>query len=177
MSEFEDKLWLEIVREHGNELVRAGRPVRRQRLGTRPQVLAGTTVGVAAIAVGAALLFGASTSPAAFAVTRNADGTVTVHLIRSSGIAGANRKLAAMGVRAEIAGQAKYPPALVCPGGATPTITFDPTSIPKRHVLVIAPGKPNAGHGGNHVVRTLPGAVKLRPAGSDGNHAVQMRCP
>ena len=49
------------------------------------------------------MLFGASTSPPAFAVTRNPDGTVTVNLMQLSGIAGANKKLAAMGVRAQIA--------------------------------------------------------------------------
>jgi hypothetical protein len=132
------------------------------------------------------LLFGASTSPAAFAVTRNADGTITVNLIRSSGIAGANRTLAAMGVRAEIAGQAKYPPALVCPGGAAPTITFDPTSIPTRHVLVITARQANAGRaalkahstdGGNHVVRTYSGGGKIRTQAGDGNHVVHMTCP
>jgi len=99
MSEFEDSLWLEVVHEHGHELARAGRPVRAHRRATRPQLLAGTPVGVAAIATAAALLVGASTSPPAFAVTRNPDGTVTVSLKQRSGIAGANRKLAAMGCR------------------------------------------------------------------------------
>ena len=100
MSEFEDNLWLEVVREHGDELARTERAGHTHRRAIRPQLLAGTTVGLAAVATGAALLFGASTSPPAFAVTRNPDGTVTVNLTRPSGIAGANEKLAAMGVRA-----------------------------------------------------------------------------
>src|ERR1700748_3119020 len=115
MSEFEDNLWLEVVREHGHGLARAGRRGRKHGRATRPQLLAGTTVGVAAIATAAALLLGASTSPPAFAVTRNPAGRVTVSLEQPSGIAAANRKLAAMGVRAQIAAEAMTPPTLVCP--------------------------------------------------------------
>ena len=197
MSEFEDNLWLEVVREHGDGLARTERTEHRRRA-TRRQLLAGTTVGLAAMATSAALLFGASTSPPAFAVTRDPDGTVTVNLMQPSGIAGANEKLAAMGVRAQIAVQAKTPPKLVCPGGTAPTITFDPASIPKSHVLVIAPGQPSASDGaalkagsngsgntgsgatsggGNHVVRTLSGGGTIRTYSGGDNHVVRMYCP
>src|ERR1700749_535596 len=198
MSEFEDNLWLEVVREHGHGLARAGRRGRKHRRATRPQLLAGTTFGVAAMATVAALLLGASTSQPAFAVTRNPDGTVTVSLKQPSGIAGANRTLAAMGVRAQIAAQAKTPPELVCPGGTAPTITFDPARIAKRHVLVITPGQPSADDaaalkahstesdnaaagassgGGNHVVRMYSGGGKIRTNLGDGNHVIRMSCP
>jgi hypothetical protein len=197
MSEFEDNLWLAVVREHGHELARAERRVRKRRRATRPQLLAGTTVGVAAMATAATLLLGASTSSPAFAVTRNPDGTVTVNLMQPSGIAGANRKLAAMGVRAQIAAQAKTPPKLVCPGGTAPTITFDPTRIPERHMLVISPGQASAGHaaalkghssrssntgvsatsgGGNHVVRTYTGGGRIQTNLGVGNHVIRMSC-
>ena len=198
MSEFEDNLWLEVVREHGHELARAERRGRKHSRATRPRLLAGTTVGVAAIATAAAVLLGASTSPPAFAVTRNPDGTVTVSLKQPSGIAGANRQLAAMGVRAQIAAQAKTPPKLVCPGGTAPTVTFDPARIATRHVLVITPGRPsardaaalkahstasaNAGvgatsGGGNSVVRTYSGGGKIRTDSGADNHVVRMYCP
>jgi hypothetical protein len=198
MSEFEDNLWLEVVRDHAHELARAGRRGRKHRRASRPQLLAGTTVGVAAIATAAALLLGASASPSAFAVTRNPDGTVTVSLKRPSGIAGANRKLAAMGVRAQIAAQAKTPPQLVCPGGTAPTITFDPARIAKRHVLVITPGQPSAGNaaalkgqsagsgnagvdatsgGGNQVVRMYSGDGNIRTNLGGDNHVIRMSCP
>ena len=139
------------------------------------------------------LLFGASTSPAAFAVTRNPDGTVTVHLTRPSGIAAANEKLAAMGVRAQIAADTKTPPKLVCPGGTVPTITFDPASIPRREEVVIAPDQPGAGNaaalkggsdtgagttgGGNHVVRLQSGGSNIRTQSGADNHVVRMYCP
>jgi hypothetical protein len=150
------------------------------------------------MATAAVLLLGASTSPPAFAVTRNPDGTVTVNLRHPSGIAGANKTLAAMGVRAQIAVQAKTPPTLVCPGGAAPTITFDPTSIPTSQELVIAPGQPSASDaatlkggsngpgntgsgatsdGGNHVVRMDPGGGKIRSGSDANNHAARMYCP
>ena len=192
MSEFEDDLWLEVVREHGHELAGARRPVRKHRRATRSQLLAGATVGLVGAATAAALLFGASTSPPAFAVTRNPDGTVTVNLTRPSGIAGANEKLAAMGVRAQIAATAKIPPKLVCPGGTVPTITFDPASIPKGDEVVITPDQPRAGNaaalkgggntggvtgGGNHVVRLLSGGSNIRTQSGADNHVVRMYCP
>ena len=193
MTEFEDNLWLEVVREHGQELARARRPVRKHRRATRPQLLAGTTVGLAAVATAAVLLLDASTSPPAFAVTRNRDGTVTVNLTRSSGIVGANEKLAAMGVRARIAAPTKTPPNLVCPGGTAPTITFDPASIPRGDDVVIAPDQPGAGNaaalkgagntgagatgGGNHVVRVLSGGSNIRTQSGADNHVVRMYCP
>ena len=195
MSEFEDNLWLKVVREHGAELARAGRPVHTHGRATRLRLLAGTTVGVAAIATAAALLLGASTSPPAFAVTRNPDGTVTVSLKRPSGIAGANEKLAKMGLRAQIAAPSKSPPTLVCPGGAAPTITIDPR-IAKRQTLVISPGQPSAGDaaalkgrttrsangaatpgGGNNVVRISAGAGKIQTNSGAGNHVIWMSCP
>jgi hypothetical protein len=198
MSEFEDNLWLTVVHEHGDELARTERTARPHRRPSRPQLLAGTTAGLAAMATAAALLFSASTSPPAFAVTRNPDGTVTVNLMHSSGIAGANEKLAAMGVRAQIAVQGKTPPTLVCPGGTAPTITFDPASIPKRDLLLITPGQPSAGDStalkaggtgsgntgtgatsgnGNQIVRMYPNGGQIRTASSADNHVVRMYCP
>ena len=204
MSEFEDNLWLSVVREHGNELARTGRTVHRHRRAPRPQLLAGSTVGLAAIATAVALLLGASTTSPAFAVTRNPDGTVTVDLIKPSGIAGANERLAAMGVRAQIRTLAKQPPTFVCPGGTAATITFDPASIPSREEVVIVPGAGNAaapkantgngsisstrsgdtgsgatsGGGNNHVVRMYSGGGKIRTQSSDeSNHVVRMYCP
>lgn len=207
MSEFEDNLWLSVVREHGDALARTGRTVHKHRRAPRPQLLAGSTVGLAAMATAAALLLGASTSSPAFAVTRNGDGTVTVNLMKLSGIAGANKRLAAMGVRAQIAAPAKRPPMFVCPGGTVPTITLDPASIPNGQAVVIAPGQSSAddaaalkantgnssissadsgdagsgaisGGGTNHVVRTYSGGDKIRmQSGGGSNHVVRMYCP
>lgn len=93
----------------GEEIVRAAlaqeidhatsawRPGRARR--TRPRLLAGATLAVASSATAVALLLSATAAPPpAFAVTRHRDGSVSVKINRRSGIAGANRKLAAMGI-------------------------------------------------------------------------------
>lgn len=202
MSEFEEKLWLQVVRVHGDDLLAGpGTVAHRRAPGSRRQLLAGTTGGLAAIGVAAALLFAASSSPPAFAVTRHADGTVTVRLMRPSGITGANAKLSAMGVRARILALPKQAPNLVCPGGAAPTITFDPASVPARQELVITPDQTGSGAAaaskappagaaiggdasagdrsirGNHVVRMYPGGAGNRLHPDDGNHVARMYCP
>ena len=101
MTKFEDRLWREIVHKHGADLAEIeGHQVRRAR--TRPRVLAGTTVGLALAGVASVLVLSAASSPSAFAVSRNADGTVTVKLQRIAAIHGANAKLAALGIRARL---------------------------------------------------------------------------
>jgi len=112
---------------------------------TRPRVLAAGTVAAVAAGTILALLLSATTSPPAFAVNRNPDGTVTVKLIKVSGVAGANQKLAAIGVRAKIVTAweaARFVkgqhPCQGKPTGAVRTITFDPASIPRRQVLVLS---------------------------------------
>ena len=123
-----------------------GGPTRRRtRLRgrrTRPRLLAAGTVAASTIL---ALLLSATTSPPAFAVNRNHDGTVTVKLSKLSGVAGANQKLAAIGVRAKIVTAweaARFAkgqhPCQGKPAGAARTITFDPASIPRRQVLVLS---------------------------------------
>ena len=77
-----------------------GHQVRQAR--ARPRVLAGTTVGLALAGVASVLVLSAASSPSAFAVSRNADGTVTVKLQRIAAIHGANAKLAALGIRARL---------------------------------------------------------------------------
>ena len=73
------------------------RPSRARR--TRPRLLAGASLAAASSATVVALLLSASASPPpAFAVTRHHDGSVSVKINRRSGIASANRKLAAMGI-------------------------------------------------------------------------------
>jgi len=77
---------------------------RRRRLSRGPLTIAGVALLAAAVAVVLSLT-AASTSVTqqAFAVTRNADGSVTLTLSELTGIDGANRALAALGVRARIA--------------------------------------------------------------------------
>jgi hypothetical protein len=98
MGKFEDRLWRDLVREHGSELARAAAPAARHGR-PRRRLLAGTgIVGLAGAGTVLALVLSAASSSPAFAVDRNSDGTVTIVIRRADGIAGANARLAAMGV-------------------------------------------------------------------------------
>src|SRR5258708_7483409 len=104
MSKFEDRLWREIVRRHAAHLGEVTRPAVKRARRARPRLLAGTSVALAG--VGAmlvlALVLSAASSPPAFAVSRNADGTYTVSLQKLAAIHGANARLAALGIRARL---------------------------------------------------------------------------
>lgn len=155
MSKFEDRLWMELVREHGCDLAQIRKPARRGPRRPRPRLLVGTTLGLAGMGTILALALGAASSSPAFAVTRNPDGTVTVWVTRVGGIAGANARLAALGVRAKavqvtagctaargswVARRPK-PPRVAARGRLQRLIVkarFDPKQIPAGHTLVLA---------------------------------------
>ncbi len=103
MSSFEDRLWSELVREHGERLALAGaRRSPRPRRSWRAPLAAGGVVLTAAIVAGA-LLLTASTSPPAYAVVVNPDGSVTLTIDELIGVSAANARLAKLGVRARVA--------------------------------------------------------------------------
>ena len=110
MSKFTDQLWRDLVREHGPTLAHARRPgpgrARRPGPGRArrpgPRVLAGSTLALAGAGAAFTLALSATASPPAFAVTRHHDGSVSVQIYRRSGIAGANRTLAAMGIHERV---------------------------------------------------------------------------
>jgi hypothetical protein len=100
VNRFEDKLWEAVVDRHGDDLARADAP---RASGTkeayrRRSVLAGGTLGVAALGAGLLLAFSGSTAPPAFAITTSSDGSVLVHLTNVEAVTAAERKLASMGL-------------------------------------------------------------------------------
>jgi len=135
MSDFTDNLWRDLVREHGATLARTDRPApahaARVRFLRRPRILAGSTLGLAGI--GAALLLAlggtAATAPA-FAVTRNNDGSVLVHLnyVKDLNLPQLNAKLHSMGLHEGVtiwmaSGAARVSGSVTCsqgPGATTP---------------------------------------------------------
>ncbi len=155
MGKFEDRLWTELVHEHGRDLAQIRKPPRRPARRPRPRLLLGTTVGLAGVGTALALVLSAASSSPAFAVTRNPDGTVTVWVTRVGGLAGANARLAELGVHARavqvtagctpgranwIARNAKVQ-RVVTPGRTQKLIVkarFDPKRIPAGHTLVLA---------------------------------------
>jgi hypothetical protein len=150
MSEFEENLWQDVVREHGQDLAKAGSVAARRRRPARPRLLAGTSLGLAGVGAVLALVLGAASSTPAFAVTRNHDGTVSVKVFRVAGIAAANAKLAALGIRARIVPQTDGCVPLVEAARGTQTtsagaglqaasaVQFDSRGIPGGRTLVIA---------------------------------------
>lgn len=154
MSRFTDRLWGELVREHGAALAQIRRkPGRRV---SRPRILAGTGAGLAAVGAAAALLVGAADTSPAFAVTKNHDGSVTLTIRGMGGLRAANARLRALGYRARLVEVAPgcatgalpsrgmpwtetVPPALA-PAAAQVSIhtRFDPHQIPAHRLLVIA---------------------------------------
>jgi hypothetical protein len=157
MSRFEDHLWREFVREHGDSFAHAEKPTAGRGRRPRTGLVAGTGLGLAA--TGAALVFvlGATSTSPAFAVTRNQDGTVTITVMARSGIAGANARLHALGIRAQVLPQA----AIHCsdlsghgvpaPAGnfSNAHWTIDPRQIPAGRKLSLAP-PPTPRGGGSH---------------------------
>jgi hypothetical protein len=170
MSKFEDHLWREFVREHGDAVTQMRRPTTSPTRRARPRLVVGTGLGLAAAGGVVALLLGATTTTSpAFAVARNHDGTVTISITRSSGIAGANAKLHRLGIRASVMSQApvgcqptlSHPPggqAAPAPSHATHEIanahwTINPRQIPKDSTLALTPPPlppgANSGNRGN----------------------------
>jgi hypothetical protein len=105
MTDIEDRLWEQLVREPGAELALAvQRPLARSRVSRQASITAGGALAVT-IGVIVAMLFltaGTKTTPA-YAVIQNADGSVTLTLNELLGVSAANEQLARLGVRATVA--------------------------------------------------------------------------
>lgn len=92
----------ELERALRRELGLDGTPRRRRRLRAHPRVLAGTSLGMASAGIAIALALTAASSPPAFAVTRNHDGTYSVTLKDLRAIPAANKQLARMSLHAQL---------------------------------------------------------------------------
>lgn len=117
---FEDRLWADLVRDHGPRL--AAMPRRATTLrNARPWLLGGSAIAIIGTAVALALALTATNPAPAYAVTSNPDGTVTVTIHELIGVAGANAQLARLGV-----------PARVVPGCANAAAPVPPPAGPKH---------------------------------------------
>jgi hypothetical protein len=102
MTKFEDRLFGQLMTEHGHQLrttpqpAAAPRPARR--LARRPVWLAGGAAAVAGAATAAALALG---SAPAYAVTQDG-GTTSVSVYSAAGVAGANAALRKVHARVRV---------------------------------------------------------------------------
>jgi hypothetical protein len=153
MSKFEDRLWSDLVREHGSELAPATPPAPYAGKSGAPLAAGALALAIALIA--AILIFTAGgRTTQAYAVTSNADGTVTVTIRQLVGVSGANAKLAKLGVPVTVAtvradcAVARHPthmPPSLFPRVAHPTkvdgtvgMKIDPSLIPTGDTLRLA---------------------------------------
>jgi len=185
MTKFADQLYEDLMREHGAELRSlpepAAAPVRSRGRAPRPAWLTAGLVTATAAAAGGFVLFGGAASPA-YAVTQNANGTVSVAVKQASAIDAANAKLKAIGVRVVI-----VPVRAGCPNlgsladqglhsaavgvmvsgtgshGQVDSITVDAKGVPADDTVVLAfDGSDNGVFAGSAVVKgKVPGCVTL----------------
>jgi hypothetical protein len=101
MTKFEDQLYQQLITEHGHHLRAPQRPAPARHRVRRPVWLATGAAGAVAAGTVAVLALGSPPALAAYSVTRH-DGAVTVAVNRSSGVAGANVTLHAMGARVRV---------------------------------------------------------------------------
>lgn len=136
MSEFQERLWSELVRDHAAALsypvgvrdpwrqlpiVEPRRTPRLSLRAPRPAQLASAFAAIAALVVAVTIATVTnSTSSAAYAVTEHSDGSVTVTLSELAGVTGANEQLAKLEVPVRVAA--------VRAGCATPTSIVPMTS-------------------------------------------------
>ncbi|MCP2248676.1 hypothetical protein [Lentzea aerocolonigenes] len=96
MTTFKDNLLNDLMREHGETVEEA--PVRTTR-SARPLLIAGAALAIAGAATVAITTSGGT--PEAYAVTKNADGSVTVSIKDIKGVDPANAKLREYGIHAK----------------------------------------------------------------------------
>src|SRR6516165_34379 len=103
MTSFDDRLWADLVLEHGDEIrLHPGLTPPHSSNSRRPALRTGAALAAVGLLAGAVLIFTATkaTSPA-YAVTTNPDGIVTVMLNDIHVLTALNAELARDGLRAK----------------------------------------------------------------------------
>lgn len=101
MTKFEDRLFGQLMAEHGHELRDWQRPAPVSYRARRPLWLAAGATGTAAAFTAAAVALSSAPAMAAYSVTGHS-GAVSVSVDNASGVAGANAALHRMHTRVEV---------------------------------------------------------------------------
>ncbi|HEY1458259.1 MAG TPA: hypothetical protein VGF15_07050 [Solirubrobacteraceae bacterium] len=150
MHEFENRLWSDLLREHGSELTLSEKPTARKR----PRLLGigAAALTLLAVTIAVAVSLTANSASPAYAVTKNPDGTVTITIAKLVGVSPANSKLARLGVRARARADMPFPPgcsltrlrpdssmmSIVHPTRQPFALKIDPGAIPANTTLLIS---------------------------------------
>ncbi len=153
MSRFEDQLWSDLVIAHSTMRSDDRLPAAKRRWASRGRFAAAGAVAIVVGAVAIMLSLSAGPSaPAAFAVTRQPDGSITLTLDEITGVSAANQELASLGVRARLA--------KVEPGCAATGELIPPSSYGHRRQEEMVETQRSDGPGLNGLVWTIrPSAI------------------
>ncbi|MEW9531365.1 hypothetical protein [Microbispora sp. NPDC049125] len=121
---FEDRLLTELKTEISARASRGRAPAARRRTGRR--LLAGAGVVAAAAAAAVAVPMVTDSQPSAYALTRNADGSINLRITEFRDPEQVERDLAGMGVRADIT---YLPLGKRCADGRAPFVAGDHSDI------------------------------------------------
>lgn len=176
MTKFTDNLWNDIVRDHGPALAHIERrEPARARLLRRPRFIAGSTLGLAGAGTALVLALGVASSPPAFAVTTNSNGSVTMQISLTSSLPQANAKLLAMGIHEQVAiymatGPAAASGAVACTPAAGASVSGPPIAVlvgtDGTEVINAGQTADNTGEGTWHLARCT-----FAPEASTGPHS------
>jgi hypothetical protein len=188
MTKFEDRLFGQLMAEHGHHLQATARPAPARRRLRRPVWLATGAVGGMAAAAAAVVALGSAPAAAAYSVTQHANGAVTVSVNRMSGVAGANGTLHKMHARVRVVrvrpgcrpigslprpNPAPHPSVKVASrvtknGHRSVTVTLGKGGIPRGDTMILAfRGNPRGGTAlgvGGIITGHVPHCVSLPPA-------------
>jgi hypothetical protein len=104
MSQIENTLWADLMREPGADVTLAVRqPPARPRRSSRASLAAGGGAALIAAILAVLLLTAGTHTTPAYAVALNGDGSVTLTLNELLGVSGANEELSKLGIPVVIA--------------------------------------------------------------------------
>jgi len=188
MTKFEERLFGQLMAEHGHHLRAVEQPAPARRRARRPVWLATGVAGTAAAVTATVMALGSAPAAAAYSVTQH-DGTVTVSVSRQSGVAGANAALHRIHARVVVVpvrpgcppiGSLPRPRPALHPamsvgtgvgknGHRSVTVKVGKGGIPRGDTLILAfvgSGKPGtlSGGAGGIITGRVPRCVRNQPA-------------